>query len=158
MSSIDFRYGAEALGLLFFAYAIIQWVGRNVRSQIDASAPEDAVVRAAIEQTDVAATASALRDRGIVAPEQLAELNPRERLLLLTATSHLAPRRPTPVTPLRLRRPVERPLGAVIHCPACGGHLNRSDVLTHGETRCPSCERKVWGHIQQGRLVVKVEE
>jgi hypothetical protein len=180
---ISFKYGAEALAMLGLAYGLIKWVGRNLRSVITDTAQEENRLEA-INAGSREVAADALVRQGLVTPEQLAGMTPREQEFMVAATSRRlksarergGPRptptssgavggaslpastaRPTP-TRLHLITPSRPPLGMAVHCPSCGVPLDRDALQRVGTTSCPRCKRPVSAHIQRGRLTVIVDE
>ena len=157
---MNLRYGAEALGLLFIAVALMKWVGRNVRSQIsDVDTADDARLVDGLGDMASMRAAGMLQRRGLVTSAQLAAMSPRERLLLFSSTRHLEGTGvEVVVDTVQERRVPERPLPSAIHCPACGASLDRQRIVTYGETRCSGCERRVIARVQRHRLEVAVED
>jgi hypothetical protein len=183
---VSFKYGAEALAMLGFAYGLIKWVGRNLRSLISDAPLENSRLEA-ISAPIPAVAADELVRQGIVSPEDLSGMTQREReFLLATALPQVSAtaerggtRRPTPMsaasipgraggssgrtsapTPTRLHliTPSRPPLGVSVHCPGCGAPLDRDVLQKFGATACQRCKRPVSAHIQRGRLTVIIEE
>jgi hypothetical protein len=181
--AISFKYGAEALALVGIAYGLIKWVGRSLRSVVTDTAQEENRLEAMNAGSRQIAADSLVR-QGLVTPEQLATMTPREQEFMVAATSHRlkAARdrggpRPTPTasatvsgqrtpplganpTPPRLHliTPSRPPLGMAVHCPGCGVPVDRDALQRVGTTSCPRCKRPVSAHIQRGRLTVIVDE
>jgi hypothetical protein len=175
----SFKYGAEALALAGIAYGLIKWVGRNLRSLISDAPLETARLEAIASHTPAAA-ADALVRQGIISADQLSGMTPREREFLIAtagpradavaargrppsatpASSAPIVPRPKGVTPPRLHliTPSRPTLGISVHCPGCGGPLDRDALQRRGVTTCSRCKRPVSAHIQRGRLTVIVEE
>ena len=166
---LNLKYGAEAIALLGIAYGLIKWIGRSVRSLGSDPALEGSRLTG-LDATTAAAAAKALTLRGVVSPEDLAKMTPREREFLLAnsaaplgAVRPGAPAtspRPRPATPshLRLITPSRPPLGMAVHCPSCGAALDRDALQRFGTTACAKCRRPVSAHVQRGRITVIVEE
>ena len=180
---MSFKYVGEVLALLGIAYGLIKWVGRSLRSVITDTEQEENRLEALIAGSPEVAADSLVR-QGLVTPEQLAGMSPREQQFLVSATSQrrTAARersgpRPTPMssatvsgahlpvaaampTPTRLHliTPSRPPLGMAVHCPGCGVPLDRDALQRVGKTSCPRCKRPVSAHIQRGRLTVIVDE
>jgi len=182
----NLKYGAEALALAGIAFGLIKWVGRTLRSLIsDAPRKESGIETLAANFP--AAAAETLVRQGIVSAVDLQAMTPREREFLL-ASAHVkasaadagrsaratsaqgaggvisggagpTTRRaaPTP-TRLHLITPSRPPLGVAVHCPSCGGPLDRDALQRFGATVCQRCKRPISAHIQRGRLTVIVEE
>jgi len=169
--------------MLGLAYGLIKWVGRNLRSVITDTAQEENRLEA-LNAGSREVAADALVRQGLVTPEQLAGMTPREQEFMVAATSRRlksarergGPRatptssgaingaslpastaRPTP-TRLHLITPSRPPLGMAVHCPGCGVPLDRDALQRVGKTSCPRCKRPVSAHIQRGRLTVIVDE
>ena len=179
--AVSFKYGAEAFAMIGIAYALIKWVGRNVRSLVSDSRVEEAHVEA-LAASMPAAAADALVRQGIVSAEDLARMTPRERGFLAAAAGRrvdaaadrnrakqATPKSSdavgspassrTPATPrLHLITPSRPPLGISVHCPGCGIAVDREALQRYGTTTCPRCKRPISAHIQRGRLTVIVEE
>jgi len=175
----SFKYGAEALALAGIAYGLIKWVGRNLRSLISDSSLDAARLEAIASHTPEA-SADALVRQGIVSADELSAMTPRERQFLIATAAPQAdalasrgrPPRATPsssagvaprpkgATPTRLHliTPSRPPLGISVHCPGCGGPLDRDALQRRGTTICGRCKRPVSAHIQRGRVTVIVEE
>jgi hypothetical protein len=179
---MSFKYVGEVLALLGIAYGLIKWVGRSLRSVITDTAQEQNRLEAMNAGSPEIAADSLVR-QGLVTPEQLAGMSPREQQFMVAATSprlkaareHGGPR-PTPAstssvsspapastakaTPTRLHliTPSRPPLGMVVHCPGCGVPLDRDALQRVGKTACPRCKRPVSAHIQRGRLTVIIDE
>ena len=180
---ISFKYGAEVLALLGIAYGLIKWVGRSLRSVVTDTAHEENRLEAMNAESRLIAADSLVR-QGLVTPEQLAGMTPREQEFMVAATSQrlrtardrsgprptptssvsvAGPRtaasasRPTP-TRLHLITPSRPPLGMAVHCPGCGVPLDRDALQRVGKTSCSRCKRPVSAHIQRGRLTVIVDE
>ena len=171
------------MALMGIAYGLIKWVGRTLRSLISDAPLEAARLEALTLQTPPAA-ADALVRQGIVSPDELSAMTPREReFLIATAGAHLGadthraragrmtpgstaavsnggPSRPRSVSSPRLHliTPSRPPLGVAVHCPGCGVPLDREALQRFGETTCARCKRSVSAHIQRGRLTVIIEE
>jgi hypothetical protein len=182
---VSLKYGAEALALAGIAYSLIKWVGRNLRSLISDAPREESALEAISAPLPLAA-ADVLVRQGLVTPEDLSRMTPRERdFLVASALPHAAAKgerggasRPTPVqtsavagppgstsraaapTPTRLHlvTPSRPPLGVSVHCPGCGAPLDRDALQRLGEATCQRCKRPVSAHIQRGRLTVIIEE
>ena len=159
---MDLRYGAEALGLLFIAIALMKWVARNVRSQISESgASADAGIIDGFGEAASLRAAGALQQRGLVTSAQLAAMSPRERLLLLTSVRHLSVTgdgAPAPGAKSERAEPAERPLLSAVHCPACGTALDRQEIVALGASRCAGCGPRVSARVQRRRLLVAVDD
>jgi hypothetical protein len=184
--AVNLTYGALAVGLAGVAFALIKWVGRNLRSLIS-DAPRTASGIDTLAAHRSAADSKTLVDRGIVSVEALQAMTPREREFLLasarvqtSASDGARPPRATPAhsvggvipggstpaarraapTPTRLHliTPSRPPLGGSVHCPSCGGPLDREALQRFGATTCQRCKRPISAHIQRGRLTVIVEE
>jgi len=184
--AVNLTYGAVALGLAGVAFVLIKRVGRNLRSLIsDAPRSHNGIETLAAHIP--AADSRTLVDRGIVSAEDLQAMTPREREFLLASARVQAsasdggrPPRATPAhsaggviaggsapaarraapTPTRLHliTPSRPPLGVAVHCPSCGGSLDRDALQRFGATVCQRCKRPISAHIQRGRLTVIVEE
>lgn len=180
---ISFKYGAEVLALLGIAYGLIKWVGRSLRSVVTDTAHEENRLEA-MNAGSREIVADSLVRQGLVTPEQLAGMTPREQEFMVAATSQRLKTarertgpRPTPTssgtvseprttsatakpTPTRLHliTPSRPPLGVAVHCPGCGVPLDRDALQRVGKTSCPRCRRPVSAHIQRGRLTVIVDE
>jgi endogenous inhibitor of DNA gyrase (YacG/DUF329 family) len=181
--AVSLKYGAEALALAGIAYSLIKWVGRNLRSLISDAPREESALEAISAPLPLAA-ADVLVRQGLVTPEDLSGMTPRERdFLIASALPHATAKaerggasRPTPVqtnavagragsraaalTPARLHliTPSRPPLGVSVHCPGCGAPLDRDALQRFGEATCQRCKRLVSAHIQRGRLTVIIEE
>lgn len=179
--AVSFKYGAEAFAMAGIAYALIKWVGRNLRSLVSDSRVEEAHIEA-LAASMPSAAADALVRQGIVSAEDLARMTPREREFLAAAAgrkvdaadrnrSHQAtPRsseaigsamsaRSSAAAPrLHLITPSRPALGISVHCPGCGIAVDREALQRYGTTTCPRCKRPISAHIQRGRLTVIVEE
>lgn len=184
---VSFKYGAEALALLGFAYGLIKWVGRSLRSLASDTPREQNRLEALAASAPVAAADMLVR-QGLVSADQLEKMTPRERAFLLAAASRQlgttsraaggAPASPRPaggmMTPaqtravsspsspssprLHLITPSRPPLGVAVHCPGCGAPLDREALQRYGTTTCGRCKRPVSAHLQKGRLTVIIEE
>jgi hypothetical protein len=184
--AVNLTYGALALALAGVAFALIKRVGRNLRSLIS-QAPRNGSGIGMLAAHTPAADSKTLVDRGIVSANDLQAMTPREREFLLASAGAKAsasdsgrPPRATPAhsaggviaggsaaaarraapTPTRLHliTPSRPPLGVAVHCPSCGGPLDREALQRFGATACQRCKRPVSAHIQRGRLTVIVEE
>ena len=180
--AVSFKYGAEAFALAGIAFGLIKWLGRNLRSLISDSKLEEARMEA-IGSSMPGVAADALVRQGIVSPDDLAAMSPREREFLVAAAGPRSDspagrgraRQATPkssgvVTPaisarstsasprLHLITPSRPALGISVHCPGCGIAVDREALQRLGETTCPRCKRPISAHIQRGRLTVIVEE
>jgi hypothetical protein len=180
---ISFKYGAEALALLGIAYGLIKWVGNSLRSVVGDTAQEENRLEAMNADSRQVA-ADVLVRQGLVTPEQLTGMTPREQEFVVAATSlrlktarersgpqptpsssvpvsgprpPVSAAKPTP-TRLHLITPSRPPLGVAVHCPGCGVSLDRDALQRVGKTSCPRCKRPVSAHIQRGRLTVIVDE
>ena len=149
--------------MLGIAYGLIKWVGRSLRSTVSDPAREENRLEAMNAGSREIAADSLVR-QGLVTPEQLAGMTPREQEFMVTAASQRlkAARdrngpRPTP-TRLHLITPSRPPLGMAVHCPGCGVPLDRDALQRVGKTSCPRCKRPVSAHIQRGRITVIVDE
>lgn len=175
---VSFKYAAEAVALLGIAYGLIKWVGRTLRSVVSDTSQEQNRLEALSVATPAAAVDMLVR-QGLVSPEQLAGMTPRERGFLIAnaglqhkpvprPSSDAAPssrRTPAqahaaaPASPrLHLITPSRPPLGVAVHCPGCGTPLDREALQRYGATTCSRCKRPVSAHIQRGRVTVIVEE
>ena len=183
---MNLTYGALALGLAGIAFALIKWVGRNLRSLISQVPRNDSGIGTLAAHLPTA-DSKTLVDRGLVSAGDLQAMTPREREFLLasarvptSASDGGRPPRATPAhsaggviaggsapaarraapTPTRLHliTPSRPPLGVAVHCPSCGGPLDREALQRFGVTACQRCKRPVSAHIQRGRLTVIVEE
>jgi hypothetical protein len=180
---MSLKYVGEVLALLGIAYGLIKWVGRSLRSVITDTAQEENRLEAMMASSPEVAADSLVR-QGLVTPEQLAGMSPREQQFMVAATnqrrrtlpegggpaptpasSATVSRTPAPVstvkaTPTRLHliTPSRPPLGMAVHCPGCGVPLDRDALQRVGKTACPRCKRPVSAHIQRGRLTVIVDE
>ena len=184
--AVNLTYGALALGLAGVAFALIKWAGRDLRSLISSASRNDSGIETLAAHRP-AAESKTLIDRGIVSAEALHAMTPREREFLLASARLQAsasdggrPPRATPAhgaggviaggsapaarraapTPTRLHliTPSRPPLGVAVHCPSCGGPLDREALQRFGATTCQRCKRPISAHIQRGRLTVIVEE
>jgi hypothetical protein len=184
--AVNLTYGALALTLAGIAFALIKRVGHNLRSLIS-HAPRNANGIETLAAHLPAADGKTLVDRGIVSASDLQAMTPREREFLMASArmqssasdgarspratpAHSAggviagvgapaarPAAPTP-TRLHLITPSRPPLGVAVHCPSCGGPLDREALQRFGVTACQRCKRPISAHIQRGRLTVIVEE
>jgi hypothetical protein len=180
---VSFKYGAEALALLGIAYGLIKWIGRAARSLASDTPRERTRLEALVSSTPPAAADMLVR-QGLVSPDQLAGMTPRERAFLLATASRqldatarstgatptvarpaamVTPARMRAVTPsssprLHLITPSRPPLGVAVHCPACGAPLDRDALQRFGNAPCERCKRPVSAHLQKGRLTVIIEE
>ena len=183
---MNLTYGGLALALAGVAFALIKRVGRNLRSLISQAPRNDSGI-GPLAAHDPAADSRTLVDRGIVSTADLQAMTPREREFLLASARVQAgapdggrPPRATPAhgaggviaggsaaaarraapTPTRLHliTPSRPPLGVAVHCPSCGGPLDREALQRFGVTACQRCKRPISAHIQRGRLTVIVEE
>jgi hypothetical protein len=180
--AVNLKYGAEALAVAGIAFSLIRWVGRNLRSLISDAPREESRMEALAAATPAAS--DVLVRQGIVSAEDLQRMTPRERQFLLASarmpaataapedvTKRVTPHRgaasvtggsmtrqsaPTP-TRLHLITPSRPPLGVVVHCPGCGGSLDRDALQRFGATTCQRCKRPISAHIQRDRLTVIVE-
>ena len=169
--------------MLGIAYGLIKWVGRSLRSVVTDTAHEENRLEAMNADSRRVAADSLVR-QGLVTPEQLAGMTPREQEFMVAAASRRlrtarerSGPRPTPTssapvsgprapgtsaqpTPTRLHliTPSRPPLGMAVHCPGCGVPLDRDALQRVGKTSCPRCKRPVSAHIQRGRLTVIVDE
>jgi len=164
------------------AYALIKWVGRNLRSLVSDSRVEEARMEA-LAASMPSAAADALVRQGIVSAADLASMTPREREFLAAAAgrkvdavadrnrtrpptprsseaigSEASVRKPAPAPRLHLITPSRPALGITVHCPGCGIAVDREALQRFGTTTCPRCKRPISAHIQRGRLTVIVEE
>ena len=180
--AVSFKYGAEALALLGIAFGLIKWLGRNLKSLVSDSTLEEARMEA-IASSMPGVAADALVRQGIVSPDDLAKMTPREREFLVAAAGRRVDRAPdrartrqatpkssdvltpttssrsTPASPrLHLITPSRPALGISVHCPGCGIAVDREALQRYGATTCPRCKRPISAHIQRGRLTVIVEE
>jgi hypothetical protein len=171
--------------MLGIAYALIKWVGRNLRSLISNPPAEER--RIEVYSTPVpTGAADALVRQGLVSPDDLLRMTPREREFLIAsaapqvsaAVERGGTSRPTPVhtrvtpapaastsrraspTPTRLHliTPSRPPLGVTVHCPGCGAPLDREALQRFGTVPCQRCKRPVAAHLQRGRLTVIIDE
>ena len=183
---MNLTYGALALALAGVAFALIKWVGRDLRSLISHAPRNDSGIETLAAHLP-AADSKSLVARGIVSADDLQAMTPREREFLVAsarvqASASDGGRRPsaTPAhsaggviaggparaarraapTPTRLHliTPSRPPLGVAVHCPSCGGPLDREALQRFGATACQRCKRPISAHIQRGRLTVIVEE
>ena len=169
--------------MLGIAFGLIKWVGRSLRSVVSDTAQEENKLEAMNAGSREIAADSLVR-QGLVTPEQLARMTPREQEFMVAATSHRLKTsrergglRPTPTssapitaarmqasaakpTPTRLHliTPSRPPLGMAVHCPGCGVPLDRDALQRVGKTSCPRCKRPVSAHIQRGRITVIIDE
>jgi hypothetical protein len=184
--AVNLTYGALALTLAGVAFALIKRVGRNLRALISQAPGNDGGIGTLAAHLP-AADSKTLVDRGIVSAGDLQAMTPREREFLLasarvkaSASDSGRPPRATPAhsaggviaggsapaarraapTPTRLHliTPSRPPLGVAVHCPSCGGPLDREALQRFGATACQRCKRPISAHIQRGRLTVIVEE
>jgi hypothetical protein len=184
--AVNLTSGALAVGLAGIAFALIRWVGRNLRSLISQAPRNDSGIETLAAHRPVA-EGKKLVDRGIVSADDLQAMTSREREFLLasarvpaSASDGGRPPRATPAhgaggvivggsapaarravpTPTRLHliTPSRPPLGVAVHCPSCGGLLDREALQRFGATACQRCKRPISAHIQRGRLTVIVEE
>ncbi len=183
---MNLTYGVLAFTLAGVAFALIKRVGRNLRSLISQAPRSDSGIGTLAAHLP-AADSKTLVERGIVSASDLQAMTPREREFLLASArvqasasdGGRAPRAtpahsaggviaggpapaarraaPTP-TRLHLITPSRPPLGVAVHCPSCGGPLDREALQRFGVTACQRCKRPISAHIQRGRLTVIVEE
>jgi hypothetical protein len=152
---MNFKYIFEALFLIGLAWGLIKWVGRTLREQIS---PLDSDVMPpgnAPEQLSPTAYHT-LVDRGIVSPEQLAAMSPRERQFLLDTTGRklrdsgaiaAAPAAPTGAAP---------PSGA-LHCPACGASLLEGVIPLSWASHCGGCGRHLTMRRDGAQVILTVD-
>jgi len=101
----SFKYGLEALVLMGIAYGVIKWAGRNLRSLLSSDRRREAARLEALASPTLPAATESLVRQGIVSPDQLERMTPREREFLAaaaapqlrTANTRAAGRRLTPV-------------------------------------------------------------